>query len=140
MEKNSCIHDIDKGIFCDKDEKVRFYTGLLNFSVLSVVYNFILNEISMTERNALSPFQEFMVFCVRLRLNLTTQDLAYRFKICQSTISRIFVKWLDAAFYALKKTIIWPKRKNLTKTLPLSVKKIFRANVALKFQMKSQLL
>lgn len=115
--------------FCDRDEKVRFYTGLPNFSVLSVVYKFILDKVSMTERNALSPFQEFMVFCMRLRLNLTTQDLAYRFNVCQSTVSRIFAKWLDAAFLSMKKTIIWPDRENLTKTTPLSFKKVFGTNV-----------
>lgn len=127
-EKVACMTMTEESL-CDKDEKIRFYTGLPNFSVLSVVYNFILNEVSMTERNELSPFQEFMVFCMRSRLNLTTQDLAYHFNICQSTISRIFAKWLDAAFLCMKKTIIWPDRENLTKTTPLSFKKVFGTNV-----------
>lgn len=85
--------------FRDKDEKVKFFTGLPNFSVLMVVFHFICNTISVTERNILSPFQECMIFFMRLRLNLTEQDLAYRFNVNQSTASRIFTKWLDAAFF-----------------------------------------
>lgn len=116
--------------FKDKDERVKFFTGLPNFSVLMVVFHFILNEITVTERNVLSPFQEFMIFFMRLRLNLLEQDLAYRFNISQSTASRIFAKWLDAAYICMKNTIIWPERKNLIKTMPLSFKKHFGTSVA----------
>lgn len=116
--------------FRDKDEKVKFFTGLPNFSILMVVFNFILNAVSVTERNVLSPFQEFMIFCMRLRLNLTEQDLAYRLNISQSTVSRIFTRWLDAAFFCMQKTIIWPERENLIKTMPLSFKKHFGNSVA----------
>lgn len=83
----------------------------------------------MTERNTLSSFQEFMISCMRLRLNLTTQDLAYCFNICPSTVSRIFAKWLDAAFLCMKKTIICPERENLIIPMHLSFKKLFETSV-----------
>ena len=43
---------------------------------------------SVTSRSALPKFHEFLMVLMKLRLNLYDQDIAYRFQIHQSTVSR----------------------------------------------------
>ena len=50
----------------------------------------------------LSKFEEFMITLTKLRLSLFNEDLGYRFEIHQSTISRIFHRWIDVMLIQLK--------------------------------------
>ena len=68
-------------------------------------------EASFVGRNrALTPMNEFFLTLCRLRLALKEQDLAYRFQISQSTVSRIITTWLNFMFYKFKEVPIWPSR------------------------------
>ena len=75
--------------FVDDDERVRFYTGLTSFDVLKVTFNFIKPFITRKSLN-LPVFQEFILVLMKLRLNVPYQDLAYRFNVSLSTVSRTF--------------------------------------------------
>ncbi|KAE8743409.1 hypothetical protein FOCC_FOCC010980 [Frankliniella occidentalis] len=81
------------------------------------VFNLCKDFVPTSHRNALSPFQEFMVMMMRLRLHLLMEDLAYRFNISQPTVSRIITKWLEVMSLRLKSLIIWPEREILGKTI-----------------------
>ncbi|CAN7995775.1 unnamed protein product [Ixodes hexagonus] len=76
--------------------KVFFCTGLANVSVLSAVFQFIESVVKHTPQNGLQKFQEFLVFLMNLKWNFPVQDLAYRFGISHSTVSRVFDKWPHA--------------------------------------------
>ena len=54
-----------------------------------------------------------------LRLNLGDKDLAYRFGMHQSTISRRFKIWIEVMFVRLKPMIKWPDHAVVTRTLPM---------------------
>ena len=69
----------------NSDEKVNFCTGLPNSYVLMTVFEFVLSEVKHSSLSALTQFQEFAMILMRLRLNLTISDLAYRFAISTST-------------------------------------------------------
>ena len=61
--------------------------------IFKALYEFIApKESSLLSK--LTPFQEMMLTLVKLRLNPSMQDLAHRFGIHCSTVSRIFLKWL----------------------------------------------
>ena len=51
----------------------------------------------------LSPIDEFFLTLVRLRLGLLEQDIAYRFDISQSTVSRTFTTWINFLFLHLSR-------------------------------------
>ena len=71
---------------------VQCYTGLPNVAILKAVYKFIApKESSLLSK--LTPFQEMMLTLVKLRLNPSMQDLAYRFGV-HCSVSHIFLKWL----------------------------------------------
>lgn len=56
------------------------------------------------------------------------QDIAYRFGVSQSTVSRICDKWLDVFYGRLNALIRWPEKEQLVKTMPL----VFRDNFGTK--------
>ena len=65
----------------NSDEKVNFYTSLPNSYVLMTVFEFVSSGVQHSSLSALTQFQEFAMTLIRLRLNLTIADLAYRFAI-----------------------------------------------------------
>ncbi|CAN7980406.1 unnamed protein product, partial [Ixodes pacificus] len=99
-------------------KKVKCYTGLESVDVLFGVYHLIECAVHHTATSSLSKFQEFMVFLMKLRLNLTFQDLAFRFGVSEATTSRVFDRWLHVAYFRLKSQIIWPERRTLQQTMP----------------------
>lgn len=57
---------------------------------------------------ALTPLNEFFLILCRLRLGL---DLAYRFSVSQSTVSRVCIMWMNFLFMKLREVPIWPTRQ-----------------------------
>ena len=109
------------------DKFVQHYTGLPNFRVLKSVYDFVAPKDQNTK---LSPFQEFMATMIKLQHNPSSQDLAYRFDVSSSTVSRILLKWLTALDVRLKSMIVWPERDDLRRTMPHCFRQAFRDKVA----------
>ena len=61
----------NEAYFAHDNDKIRFYTGLPAYDVVS-------------------KFQEIVLTLMKLKLNMPMQDLAYCFGISLSTVSRIF--------------------------------------------------
>ena len=111
------------------NEFIQHYTGLPNFKVLKTIFDFLVGEQSHGGRK-LTMFQEYMVALLKLRHNLSSQDLAYRFDVHASTISRILLKWLTLMDIRLRPLIMWPERENLRKTTPECFRAEFGDKVA----------
>lgn len=114
----------------DDPAKVAFYTGLSSFARLFAVFQMVECVVKHTQQNGLGKFQEFVVFLMKLRCNFPLQDLGYRFGVSDSTVSRIFEKWLNAAFWRLKPLISWPSRNAIQKTMPQAFLDSFGSKVA----------
>ena len=108
----------------DDDEKVLFYTGLPNFATLLLVLEFVTSKLPAS-RGTLSSFQELFLVLMKLRLNLEEKDLAYRFGIHQSTVSRIFKKWTALMATQLSPLIRWPSMEEVRTTMPMAFRKFF---------------
>lgn len=113
----------------DKDDKVLFYTGLPNIYILETMFDFISCGVKHSARSSLTQFQEFSLTLIRFRLNLTIQDLAYRFNISTSTTSSVILKWIDLMYIRLNPLIKWPSREDLIKTTPMSFRQHFKTSV-----------
>ena len=103
--------------FRSDDDKVKFYTGLPGFDILMTTFNFV-SPHSTRRSPSLSLFQEFIMFLMKLRLNVPLQDLAYRFDISLSTVSRIFSAWMTVMNIRLSPLISWPEGEDLWPTMP----------------------
>ena len=68
---------------------------------------------------------ELFLVLLKLRLNLHSEDLAYRFGVSLSSVSQIIHRWLDIVYARLNVFIRWPDREvvHVHKTLPATFKK-----------------
>lgn len=78
----------------------------------------------------LTQFQEFVLTLMKLRLDCPLKDLAFRFGISITTVSRVFAKWLTIMDVKLRSLIKWPDRESLWKTMPQCFRASFGKNVA----------
>ena len=67
---------------------------------------------------------------MRIRLNLSLKDLAYRFNISKSTVSKICEKWIDVLDIRLDFLIVSPDLKELIETMPACLKQNYGNRVA----------
>ena len=121
LEENlKCANEkIDKLTFIEFDEKtLKFYTGLPNSQIFNIIFATTCEYIYHDKRNKLTKQQELFMVLMRLRLGLLEEDLAYRFGIDQSNVSRIITKWLNVMSQRLHFLIAWPERDQLRKTMP----------------------
>jgi len=109
--------------FEDRNEKVKYYTGLPNYKTLITVYKFVSAGIVPGNRSSLSLFQQFIMVLIKLRLNLGDQDLAYRFAVGQSTVTRLIQKWIEILYVQLRLLVRWPDRSELLRTMPMSFRR-----------------
>ena len=105
--------DYSKG----SDDKTRFYTGLPDFHLLTKTFEFVSSYVTRRTKT-LSLFQEFVMVLIKLRLNVPNLDLAYRFEVSLSTVSRIFKAWMEVLDVHLSPLISWPEREELWRTMP----------------------
>ncbi|XP_047139058.1 uncharacterized protein LOC124814978 [Hydra vulgaris] len=83
------------------DEKFFFYTGLPNMDVFFTLFKFI-RSFLLCKRSKLSDFQHLSLTLMRLRLNLTLNDLAYRYNVSITTASSVFLKTIDVLYHVHK--------------------------------------
>ena len=114
--------------FFKADEKVRFYTGLPSYEVLNVVFEHVSPHVTRRTQS-LDRFQEFVLVLIKLRLNVPFQDLAYRFNISLTTVSRIFSSWMVVMDAKLSTLVFWPEREQLWNTMPICFQYAFGKKV-----------
>ena len=129
------------------DLKTRFYTGFVNFGTFMVIFNSLslitgkLNywngKDSLKEKEYLENdvkqkpgpqrkmrlLDEFLLVFMRLRLGLLEQNLAQRFCISVSTVSRVLITWYNVLAANLKHLIVWPSKEVIAANMPDCFKK-----------------
>ena len=118
---------LERDFFKENDEKVKYYTGLPDFSTLNFVYESVEPFCSIS--NVLSKFQQLILCLLKLRLNLSHMDLGHRFGVNKSTSSRIYLNMIDILYNRLQHLIIWPEREELKETMPMSLRVHFGTKV-----------
>ena len=106
-------------------KRLKFYTGLDSIHAVKAIFNLIAPAIEDHHLSSLSKFNQFLMVLMKLRLNLTDQDLGYRFGISQCTVSKIWMKVINIMYVRLKSFIMWPEREQLQKTMPLTFRDNF---------------
>ena len=82
------------------EEKTKHYTGL-QFTTLMAIFHFLAPHITETSKSALTKFEKVMLVLIKLRLNLSLQDLGYRFNISTSCVSKTFQDIIHVMFVRL---------------------------------------
>ena len=120
------------------DSLINFYTGFPSFFALKSFYNFLgpavdnlvysydgskmVEEVKRCRPRVLPPMEEFFMTMVRLRLGLLEQDIAFRFQVSQSTVSRITCTWINFLYLKLKEIPLWPSKELIQMNMPREFK------------------
>ncbi|KAJ1520387.1 hypothetical protein ONE63_003522 [Megalurothrips usitatus] len=97
---------------------------------MKAVFTYVSEYMKVKNANsALSPFEEFAMVMMRLRLNLIEDDLADRFNVSQGTVSKIINSWLLVMAKCLSGLIVWPDRETLKSSMPMCFRKAFGTSV-----------
>jgi len=80
----------------------------------------------MNDGRKISKFSSFLMFFMKIRLNLFDEDLGFRFGCHASTVSRCFHNVLDTLVMCTANCIKWPDREVLRLTMPASFRRFFK--------------
>ena len=92
---------VSRQVLESDDKQVKFYTGLPSFAVLKAVFDLAIKGLPASFCTGCDIFDQYLMTLIKLRLNVADQDLAYRFGVNQSTVSRCITKWLDVLYVKL---------------------------------------
>ena len=117
------------------DESTKFYTGLPSYGVFTALLEYMQPYIHIVERahqtasksegqnRCLTYEEEFLAVLMRLRLGLPLEDIANRFEVHSSTISRIFATWIRLLAVEMRKIFPWPSKEKVIARTPASFRK-----------------
>jgi len=107
----------------ETDEKLlNFYTSLNSFTVLMGVFDgMVASALPENPLAKLTKFQSFTLTLMKMWLNASNFDLAFRFGISATTVGRVFSRWIQAMDARLAFLLTWPDCESLQKTMPTAV-------------------
>ena len=85
----------DETMLKGDDKMCSFYTGLPSYTIIMSLFRYTTRRLPESSANKLTNFQCFLLTLMKLRLNLSNFDLAFRFCIHETTVGRIITKWLQ---------------------------------------------
>ncbi|XP_064475333.1 uncharacterized protein LOC135389197 [Ornithodoros turicata] len=97
----------------------KYYTGLTDTKQFRAFCNMVLVSRTPVCRK-FNPEDEIFILLCKLRTGCTHYDLAQRFVVDRSTISRILAYWITRVYKSLKIINLWPEQSVIDKTMPIS--------------------
>ena len=125
------------------DSLISLYTGFSSYEVLLTFFKFLgpaVNNLQywgtkpktrVRRRMKLNPLNQLFMTLVKLRLDLNTRDLAVRFQISKSTISRYFITWVCFLYHELKEIPWFPSKEQVAGTLPYAFRERYPTTIAI---------
>jgi len=117
--------------FSTDNDDIKFYTGFPSYQHLTLFYNLVRPSAenmtycyasgvleSRPACRALPLIDELFMFLVRIKLGLFEQDLAHRFSIHISSVSRKIITWANYLYFSLGSQPIWPSRTQVSERMP----------------------
>ena len=115
------------------DRLVKMYTGFMSYELLVAFFDFLgpaVNNLNycrtkdtiQSRKKKLDPFNCLLLTLMKLRLNLTEEDLGFRFGISPATVSRYFITWICFLYHHLKEIDWCPTTEQVAGTLPNAFK------------------
>lgn len=132
------VHRFGLERFSSDDDSIKFYTGFPSYQHILLFYNFLkptaekmtycyasgILESRPTSR-AMQLIDEMFMFLVRIKLGLFEQDLAHRFLLHISSVSRKITTWANYLYFLLGTQPIWPSRSQINQSMPEEFQKLY---------------
>ena len=114
------------------DSLIRFFTGFSSYQLFMDFFEFLGPSVYNLEywgaeerkssrrwkNKALTPLNQYFLVMIKLRLNLRVIDLAIRFGISKSLVSRYFTTWVCLMYRQFKEIDWTPSPEQVAATLP----------------------
>ena len=125
------------------DSLISLYTGFSSYEILLSFFKFLgpaVNNLQywgtkpktrVRRQMKLNPLNQLFMTLVKLRLDLNTRDLAVRFQISKSTISRYFITWVCFLYHKLKEIPWFPSKEQVAGTLPYAFRERYPTTIAI---------
>ena len=91
------------------ESTLNFFTGVPKLAVFLWILNRIVPLVKH-QTSRLTLADHLLIVLMKLKLGLFNRDIAYRFKVSDGCISKIFRSWLPVLAGQLKNLIIWPEK------------------------------
>lgn len=128
--------------FSTDAEKIRFYTAFPSYDCLKKFYQCIVPYAvtmitwSQFQRSStgsvfrgfhgkLQPTDQLLLFLQKLRVGSLDLDLADRFNVSPSTVSRYMITWSNFLYVILGSQPLWPSRQAVDRFMPEAFRKLF---------------
>ena len=124
------------------DNLIKFYTGFTDFATLMIFYEEVLKDDAEETRMwkgkdskdifdefkcgrpyKLPLLEQFFMTLLRLRLGLLEVDIAFRFSVSQSTVSRTTLTWINLMYHNFKAMEQFPSWDVVKRYMPEIFKK-----------------
>jgi len=127
--------------FSTNPSMIKFYTGFTTYNSLLTFFRCIVMYVatmitwSQVQRGAstlqhsfvskLQPVDQFFLFLHKLRVGSLDQDLADKFNVSVSTVSRTVITWANALYVILGSQNIWPTREQIKQYMPAAFNALY---------------
>ena len=132
--------------FEGSDDDIRFWTGFYSYKALTIFWEHYVepnsksmrywgsmnanNEFDSStkcgQKRRLCPLDELFMVLVKLKRGSANKDLAERFSIHETHVSRVFVSWIKLLHIVLESIDIWLPRSKVRKYMPACFKPLYR--------------
>ena len=128
--------------FSGSDDDIQFWTGFYSYSALTFFIKHLVEpnltnlrywgsdnaeerDFKCGQKRSLGPEDELFITLVKLKQGSANRDIAERFDVSESSVSRIFLTWVKFLETILTKLPIWMSKRKLKKTLPSAFKGMY---------------
>ena len=109
----------------DTNAKIFFFTGLQSLQMVMWLLD-IVKRSTLVLKGGLSWENHLLLVLMKVRLGLTNRDLAYRFGLPFSTVSKILRDWIPMLSSIVKPLIMWPSKDAVRANMPKCFEPKFR--------------
>lgn len=107
-----------------KNCQIKAYTGLPSRAVFLWVLALV--SVFYKKVGKLSAGDQLLLVLMKLRHNMTNNDLGYRFNVCPTQVSKILTQCIPVLANKLKFLIKWPSKETVLKNMPKTFKRHYR--------------
>lgn len=137
-----CLFRMER--FVGSDSDFRFYTGFPDYTTFKLFFDYLSpacnnliyygsntgiisspNQKKHGKERSVPPEQELFMVLSRLRCGFLLQDLAHRYGMSSSHLSRIWITWTTFLHQQLRVLPIWPTREFVNENMPACFKHSF---------------
>ena len=125
------------------DSLISLYTGFPSYEVFISFFEFLGPAVyhlryhgskskgKRHRKTKLDPLNQFFLMLVKLKLDLNMRDMAFRFGVSSTSVSRYFITWICFLYHQLNELEWYPSTEQVKGTMPMVFREKYPSTVAI---------